>query len=112
MTARPSFAATLLQASYQRPLLLLFGAPWYEGARRLTMVGQQMAQHYRARLAVIELDTYTHSAVFDLFNVKTIPAIMMLLESEIIYRREGDPSLAELTEVVAHLMETQPPLAE
>jgi thioredoxin 1 len=84
----PSSFAELVSGS-DKPVLVDFWADWCAPCKMLAPVVHKIAQAYRGRLLVVKIDTEEKQDIARVYQIQSIPTIMMFWRGEQIMRLTG-----------------------
>ena len=79
-----SFEHDVLQASYEKPVLVDFWAAWCGPCRMLGPVLEQLAEEQSDRWTLVKVDTEAHQELAMQYDIMSIPAVKLFHKGEVI----------------------------
>ncbi len=79
-----TFAAEVLEASRQQPVLVDFWAPWCGPCRTLSPILDDVAREYAGRVKVMKLNTDEEQALASQFQIRGIPAVKLFRDGKVV----------------------------
>lgn len=79
-----SFEKEVLQASYDKPVLVDFWAAWCGPCRMLGPVLEQLAEEQSDRWTLVKVDTEAHQELAMQYDIMSIPAVKLFHNGEVI----------------------------
>ncbi len=87
-----NFEAEILQAD--KPVLVDFWAPWCGPCKMIAPAVSQIAQSFEGKLKVAKVNVDEVPSLANMFNVNSIPTLMIFNGGEVVDQRMGAASLA------------------
>jgi thioredoxin 1 len=94
-----NFEAEILQAD--KPVLVDFWAPWCGPCKMIAPAVSQIAQSFEGKLKVAKVNVDEVPSLANMFNVNSIPTLMIFKGGEVVDQRMGAASLAVIEGFVA-----------
>ncbi|NLK06628.1 MAG: thioredoxin [Spirochaetales bacterium] len=91
--------AEILQAD--KPVLVDFWAPWCGPCKMIAPAVSQIAQSFEGKLKVAKVNVDEVPSLANMFNVNSIPTLMIFKGGEVVDQRMGAASLAVIEGFVA-----------
>lgn len=73
-----NFETDVLEASFQRPVLIDFWADWCAPCRMLMPVLAKLAEEYRGKFLLAKVDTEAERELAAQFGIRSLPTVMLL----------------------------------
>lgn len=103
-TEKFDFDREVLQASRERPVLVVFEAGWSEACRKLDARLARIEHGQADRLAVLHLDVNTHADLARRLNVQGLPFVIAFRGGQPVGGFSGMPTEAAMRRFVARLL--------
>ncbi len=87
-----NFEAEILQAD--KPVLVDFWAPWCGPCKMIAPAVAQIAQIFEGKVKVAKVNVDEVPSLANMFNVNSIPTLMIFKGGEVVDQRMGAASLA------------------
>lgn len=94
-----NFEAEILQAD--KPVLVDFWAPWCGPCKMIAPAVSQISQSFEGKLKVAKVNVDEVPSLANMFNVNSIPTLMIFKGGEVVDQRMGAASLAVIEGFVA-----------
>ncbi|MDD3058900.1 MAG: thioredoxin [Sphaerochaeta sp.] len=94
-----NFEEEILQAD--KPVLVDFWAPWCGPCKMIAPAVSQIAQSFEGKLKVAKVNVDEVPSLANMFNVNSIPTLMIFKGGEVVDQRMGAASLAVIEGFVA-----------
>jgi putative thioredoxin len=73
-----NFQSDVLEASFQRPVLIDFWADWCAPCRMLMPILAKLAEEYRGKFLLAKVDTEAERELAAQFGIRSLPTVMLL----------------------------------
>ncbi|MBF0424284.1 MAG: co-chaperone YbbN [Magnetococcales bacterium] len=84
-----SFAAVVLEGSYDTPMLVDFWAPWCGPCRTLGPLLEKLANAYNGRFVLAKVNSDHAPRLSKEYGVQGIPAVLLVIEGQVVDRFTG-----------------------
>jgi thioredoxin 1 len=101
---KDSFDSEVLESSL--PVLVDFWADWCAPCRRVSPVVERLAGAYAGRLDVAKLNVDDEPELARRYDIRSIPALLVFRDGEVVDRFVGAASFEELEKLVEPSIET------
>jgi putative thioredoxin len=84
-----NFAATVVDGSSERPVLVDFWAPWCGPCRTLMPLLDRIADDYGGRFALVKVNTDQEQQIAAQFGIRSIPTVMLFHQGKVVEQFVG-----------------------
>lgn len=98
-----NFPSEVLEASHDRPVLVVFWAPWSEPSRELTELLERVERDADGALKLVKVDADDHPALQATWRVRGLPTVIAFRSGQPIDRMTGSPPLEQVRGFIARL---------
>ena len=88
-TTEELFSSTVIEASYQQPVLVDFWASWCNPCKMLMPLLEQLSEQYQGRFLLAKVESDQHKNLLEQYNVRSIPTVLLFKEGEVVERFTG-----------------------
>ncbi len=86
-------------------LLLDFYADWCEPCQWLNPILDELSVHFGDRLCILKIDVENESELRAFYNVSSVPTLIFLSRSEVLWKMAGFQPTAEMIRLLEPLVE-------
>lgn len=79
-----TFQSQVLDASKSKPVFLKFTAPWCGPCRAMAPILEDIASEYSDKISIFDLDTDDNVKTASVYNITSIPTMMVFLNGEVV----------------------------
>ena len=79
-----NFQQDVLEKSFQQPVLVDFWAEWCGPCRTLGPILERLASENERKWSLVKVNTETHQEVAMYFQIRSIPAVKLFIDGEVV----------------------------
>ncbi|MDO4172789.1 MAG: thioredoxin [Prevotellaceae bacterium] len=81
-------------------VLVDFFATWCQPCKMMHPVLEQVKAAYGDKLRIVKIDVDQHGDIAGLYNIRSVPTLMLFRDGEVLWRQSGAMSRADLMTTV------------
>lgn len=81
-------------------VLVDFFATWCQPCKMMHPVLEQVKAAYGDKLRIVKIDVDQHGDISGLYNIRSVPTLMLFRDGEVLWRQSGAMSRADLMTTV------------
>ncbi|MBC8434895.1 thioredoxin [archaeon] len=79
-----SFQEEVIEASFKKPVVVDFWAPWCGPCQMLGPIMEEVAEEYKDKVEIVKLDVQDNQEVASVYGIMSIPAVKMFKDGKIV----------------------------
>jgi len=79
-----NFQKDVIEASFKKPIVVDFWAPWCGPCQMLGPIMEQVAEEYSDKVEVVKLDVQDNQEIASIYGIMSIPAVKMFKDGKIV----------------------------